>query len=419
MNDIDSQRLARRGFLASAGAAGLLIVNPQSVRGTQANSAVRIGVLGCGGRGTFVGTGFLRNTPSRVVALADLFQDQLDAAVERFANAGSKVDASQIFRGPKAHQEIASSKEVDMILITSPPYFHPEHLESAVAGGKHVYVEKPVAVDVPGCKRVIAAGEKADGKLSLDVGFQLRMAPPFIELVRRLHAGAIGEIAFAEAHYFCPFLPGRAIGLASPAERRLRHWLHDRLLSGDILVEQNIHVIDICNWALRDHPVKAVGGGGRKGRLDEGDAWSHFSLTFFYPNDVHVTFSSTQFGNKVSSDVCERFFGPRGKCQMPYTGPVNIEGEEPWTWRWPAPEPGQAASKPPGSNIATSDDEKQKAFIESIVGGKFHNQANQGVISALSCIMGRTAAYTGKPVTWEETYRSREIFDPRINLERL
>jgi len=410
--------VGRRGFLAAAGAASFWIVRPKAVRGTQANSAVRIGVLGCGGRGAYVATGFLRNTPARVTALADLFQDQLDAAGEHFAKLGSPVDKSQIFRGSKAHQQIAASKEVDMVLITTPPYFHPEHFEAAVGGGKHVYLEKPVAVDVPGSKRVLEAAEKVDGKLSLEVGFQLRMAPPFVELVRRLHAGAIGEISFAQGHYFCPFLPGRVVGLASPAELRLRRWLHDRVLSGDILVEQNIHVIDLCNWVLRGHPVRAVGSGGRKGRFDEGDAWSHYSVTFFYDDDVLVSFSSTQFGNKVSTDVCARFFGPRGKCQMPYTGPVRIEGEEPWTWSWPPPEAGGPA-KPPSSNIDSANDEKQKAFIESILSGKYHNQVYQGVVSALSCIMGRTAAYTGKPVTWDETFRSRETWDARINLDRL
>jgi predicted dehydrogenase len=265
---------------------------------------------------------------------------------------------------------------------------------------------------------VLEAGDKFDGKLSLEVGFQLRSAPPFVELVRRLHGGAIGEISFGQGHYFCPALAGRVVGLASPAELRLRRWLHDRVLSGDILVEQNIHVIDICNWVLRDHPVKAVGSGGRKGRFDEGDAWSHYAVTFFYDNDVLVSFSSTQFGNKVTTEVCARFFGPRGKCQMPYTGPVRIEGEAPWSWSWPGPEEGGPA-KPPSNNIDSANDEKQKAFIESILSGKFHNQIYQGVMAALSCIMGRTAAYTGKPVTWEETYRSREAWDARINLDRL
>jgi myo-inositol 2-dehydrogenase/D-chiro-inositol 1-dehydrogenase len=408
VNDNPANKLNRRNFLATAGAAGFMIVKPQAVRGSQANSAVRIGLLGCGGRGTADASGFVKNTPALVVALADMFQDKLDAAKARFGEAQQVIDPSQVFLGPKAFQEIANSKQVDMVIITSPPYFHPEHLEAVVKAGKHVFVEKPVAVDVPGCKRVLAIGESAEGKLSVDVGFQLRMAPPYVELVKRVHAGAIGEIAYGEAHYYYPFLPQPDYPNASPAERRLRHWLHDRVLSGDIIVEQNIHVIDMCNWILGDHPIKAVGTGGRKGRSEEGDAWGHFSLTFYYPNDVHVTFASTQFGSKFRGEVSESFFGTRGKCQTPYTGPVTIEGEEPWKW-----------APVLSSNIDSANDEKQKAFIDSITSRQYHNQVASGVTTALTCIMGRAAAYTGKVVTWDEISKSKETLDARLNLEKL
>jgi len=398
----------RRSFLTAAGAAGFVIVKPESARGTQANSAVRMGVIGCGGRGSQVGGGFVSNAGVRVVALADMFQDQLDAAKARFEKTGTPIDASQMFRGPRSFQELVNSKEVDVVLITSPPYFHPEHLEAAVAAGKHVYVEKPVAVDVPGCRRVLAAGKRAEGKLSLDVGFQLRMAPPFVELVKRVHEGAIGDIVCGEAHYNAAFINLRDFPQASPAERRLRHWVHDRVLSGDILVEQNIHSIDICNWILKQHPLKAVGTGGRRGRTEEGTAWSHFSLTYFYPNDVHVGFNSTQFANKVTSDVNERFFGSSGKCQTPYTGPVRIEGEQTWMWQGKS-----------NNNIDTSEAEKEKAFVDSILSGRFHNQAAEAVDTTLTCIMGRMAAYSGKTVTWEKTLKSKETWDPRIDLEKL
>ncbi len=395
----------RRSFLGSAGFA---IVAPQAVRGTQANSAVRIGVVGCGGRGTAVAEGFVKNAGARVVALADMFLDQLDAAQTRFAKLAPGAAVPQGFLGPRAFQELAASDSVDMVLITSPPYFHPEHLEAAVAAGKHVYLEKPVAVDVPGCRRVAEAGRKAEGRLSLDVGFQLRMAPPFVELVRRVHGGAIGEIVCGEAHYNAAALSLRDAAGAAPAELRLRRWVQDRVLSGDILVEQNIHSVDICNWVLRAHPVRATGTGGRKGRVDEGTAWTNFSLIYEYPGGVNVAFSSTQFAAKISGEVNERFFGTRGKCQTPYTGPVRIEGEEPWLW------PGKETS-----NIATSEAEKQKAFVASILGGQYHNEAEAAVESALTCIMGRTAAYAGEPVTWEETLASQEAWDAGIDLAAL
>jgi predicted dehydrogenase len=417
------RQIGRRAFLGAAG--GLTILKAQLVRGAEANSAVRIGLLGCGGRGTEDAEGLIMSGGARLVALADMFDDQLAAARSHFGVLAEKqgyagVDASQIFRGPRAFEQIVACKEVDAVVLTTPPYFHPQHLAAAVEAGKHVYCEKPVSVDVAGARRVVEIGAKAERRLSLDVGFQLRMAPPFVELVRRIHGGALGEIASGEAHYFCGALDKPAWPGVPPAERRLRNWLHDRVLSGDILVEQNIHVIDICNWVLRGHPVKAVGAGGRKGRTDQGNASSHFSVVFTYPQDVHVGFSSTQFG-KGSFDANERFFGPRGNSTSPYAGPVAITGEEPWTWG-AGPEAEGAKFSITGKfsgNLEQADPEKHKAFIESITSGNFHNQAALGVESALSAMLGRMAAYTGREVTWDEMLRANESWDAGIDLDKL
>ncbi len=199
-------KLDRRKFLGAAAAtAGLMFIKPELVRGTAANSAVRVGLLGCGGRGTEDATNLIDTGGARVVALADLFQDQLDKARESFnkiqqAKGYSALDASQLFAGPNAYRQIAGSKEVDAIVVATPPYYHPQHLEAAVAASKHVYLEKPVAVDVPGALKVIEIGKRAEGKLSLDVGFQIRDCPPFVELVRRIHGGALGKIVCGEAH---------------------------------------------------------------------------------------------------------------------------------------------------------------------------------------------------------------------------
>src|SRR5580704_16346846 len=219
----------RRKFLQSAGALGAFaILKPETVRGSVANSAVRVGLLGCGNRGGTHAANITKCTDARIVALGDLYQDKLDKARQRYP------DASATFVGPKAYREMAESKAVDAIVIATPAYFHPEHLEAVVAAGKHVYCEKPVAVDVAGAKRVLEIGKKAEGRLSLDVGFQIRHAPPFVELVKRIHAGALGEVAFGTAHYHCPFL-GKGLSGKPTAEERLRNWLYDRTLSGDIL----------------------------------------------------------------------------------------------------------------------------------------------------------------------------------------
>ena len=292
-----------------------------------------------------------------------------------------------------------------------------------VAAGKHVYLEKPVAVDVPGAKRVIEIGKRAQGKLSLDVGFQIRDCPPFVELVRRIHAGALGDIICAEAYYLTGYIDRPPWPDASPAERRLRNWVHDRVLSGDIIVEQNIHVIDICNWVLQAHPLKATATGGRQGRpADDGDCYGNYNVVFRYPNNVAVTFSSTQFA-KGGWDVSERFFGTKGTALSPYSRPLGIWGEQPWQAPLSLQSPGQSAAfSVTGnftSNLETADPEKKKAFIESINSGKFHNQADKGAESALSCMMARTAAYTGREVTWDELMKSTEVWDARLNLDRL
>src|SRR5216117_295734 len=331
----DAKDVDRRTFLGTTtAAAAAMFIKPALVHGTKANSAIRVGVLGCGGRGTEDAANLVYTGGARVVALADLFQDQLDAAHAQFdqmqqAKGYAALDARQLFVGPRAYEQIAASQEVDAIVIATPPYFHPQHLDIVVAAGKHVYLEKPVAVDVPGAKRVIEIGKRAQGKLSLDVGFQIRDCPPFVELVRRIHGGALGKIICGESHYFAGYLDRPAWPDATPVERRLRNWVYDRALSGDIIVEQNIHVIDICNWVLKAHPLKASASGGRAGRPADGDVYGNYDALFHYPDGVDVTFSSTQFA-KGWWEATERFFGTRGTSQSPYTGPLGIWGDEPW-----------------------------------------------------------------------------------------
>jgi len=224
-----SAKVDRRKFIgAAATTAGMLLLKPELVRGTAANSAVRVALLGCGGRGTEDATNMIDTGGARVVALGDLFQDQLDKARDNFnriqqAKGYPELDPSQLFVGPNAFQQVATSKEVDAIVIATPPYYHPQHLEAAVAAGKHVYLEKPVAVDVPGALKVIEIGKRAQGKLSLDVGFQIRDCPPFVEMVKRIHGGALGKIICGESHYFAGYLDRPAWPDATPVERRLRN----------------------------------------------------------------------------------------------------------------------------------------------------------------------------------------------------
>ena len=429
------EKIGRRQFLSAAGAAGIMIIKPQLVRGTTANSAIRLGLLGCGHRGTYVATSFTKNTNVRVVALADLFQDQLDKGRKHFDAVAAKrnyagINTKLMFRGPRAYQALANCADIDAVLIATPDIFHPAHLEAVVDAGKHVYCEKPVAVDVTGCKRVTRIGEKAQNRLSLDIGFQCRHSPPFAELARRVRAGALGKIACGAAYYqstgaFYPPFPN-----ASPLERRIRTFLWDRVISGDILVEQSIHLVDLCNWMLEAHPVSAMGTGGRNVREDAGDCWDHYDVTFTYPNEVHLNLNSFQAG-KALSDISIRLFGSRGVAELHYKGVVGIYGEEPWEWEgslapassepghaniysamqgWPPTKPGGMSHDP----LDQADPEKEKTFVESISSGKFHNQAALGAEAALSAILGRQAAYSQRTITWDDLLASDQTYDAEL-----
>jgi predicted dehydrogenase len=292
MSETSGQKVGRREFIGGAAAAtGVMIVKPEVAFGSQANSAIQLGLVGCGGRGTGVTASFLENTSAVVTALGDVFQDRLDLSQERLDEVSAEqgkpaVESSRTFRGMDACAEVAGNDAVDAVYVATPAYFHPDHLEAVLRAGKHVYLEKPVGVDVAGCKRVMELGKQAEGKVSLAVGFQIRKASAFVALVERIHNGQIGLPITGLIHYFASALERPDTPGASPLQRRLRNWVWDKVLSGDIIVEQNVHIIDVTNWVLDAHPLKAVGSGGRAGRLDDGDCWSHFNLAFDYPGDV-------------------------------------------------------------------------------------------------------------------------------------
>jgi len=426
MTDPKNRTTGRREFLGVAAvAAGVTILKPSLVFGTQANSAVRLGLLGCGGRGTNVMGSFLENTSGVLTAIGDMFPDNLAAGKKELDAVSAKfgkpaVDAGHLFKGPKAYEALFASKDVDAVYIATPPYFHPMHGEAALAAGKHVYLEKPVGVDVPGAKKVMALGEVAKAKkLSLAVGFQIRHASAYVELAKRIHEGQIGQPVSGAIHYFASAIKRPDWPNATPAERRLRNWVHDKVISGDIIVEQNVHIIDVTNWFLKGHPVKAVGSGGRAGRTDQGDAWSHYNLVFTYPGSVHVSFASTQFTNAEWGGVAMQYYGTKGWAEAHYDAPVRLSAET--NWEFPGlkkPETTDAAVAVTGTFKGALDDadpNKQKSFVESITSGNLLNEAQQGAESALAGMLGRMAAYTGKEVTWDQLLKSKDVSDPKMD----
>lgn len=405
--------LRRREFVkvAAGAGAGLMFVRAESVYGTQANSTLGLGIIGCGGRGNDVGADFVNHAGTRVVALADMFEDRLSATQANFNKLAEEkgqgqIPTANIFKGARAYEKLVACKDVDVVLISSPPYLHPEHFAAAVDAGKHVYLEKPVATDVYGCQKVMEIGRRANGKVSIHVGFQKRYSEAYRAVIGRIHSGEIGDIALGQAFYYTNDLDRQNKPGMSETEARLRNWVFDKVLSGDILVEQNIHIIDACNWALKSHPVKAMGTGGRAVRKDVGDTWDHFIVTFVYPNDVKVSFNSNQFRNKGYRMQGERFFGTKGVAETHHRGPMRIIYHSSDAQPWDA-----GTTSPLDTAVA----DKAKAFTAGIRENRFDNEAQQGAETTLSVILGRTAAYENREMTWNDVVKSNARWDAKLD----
>ena len=260
------------------------------------------------------------------------------------------------------------------------------------------------------------------GKQSLAIGFQIRFATAYVEMVRRIQQGDIGEIINAQLYYFAGGLPIKPYDNMSYDEARIRNQYHFNALSGGILVDQGIHMVDVCNWVLKAHPVKAVGRGGKKGGADFGDTWTNYQVIFEYPDNVNVCFHNTQQGSQ-SGDVCARFIGTNGIAEAHYSGGVFIEGSKPWDSGIPKGKDTKLTQEQRAAGIFLSsledaDQNKDINFIKSIETGNFINEARQGAESTLSAILGRTAATTEEEITWDELILSNAKFDPMLNLSQ-
>ena len=387
--------LGRRGFMKAAGA-GTLILGARSALGAAANETLELGITGCGGRGPWIGNLFEQHTATKVVALHDPFQDRVDQAGERLG-----VPENRRFTGLDGYQGLIDSG-VDAIAIISPPYFHPEQTVAALDAGKHVFIAKPIAVDVPGCTTITDAARKHADTLCTWVDFQTRKDPFYIEAIRRMHAGQIGQPVFGQSYYHARRLRVRME--PGTEEARLRNWVFDIALSGDIIVEQNIHVLDVANWMLQEHPVRAFGTGGRKARTDVGDCWDHFVVTFWYPGDVIIDFSSGQFVHAFE-DLCTRVHCTTGSIDTHYGGEVVLEGVSE-VYR-----PGATTGIYQDGAVANI-----KEFHAAIASGTPINNADESSRSTLTCILGRMAAYQERTITWDEMLEANEKLDANLAL---
>ena len=398
-----SRDISRRRFLETGSAAiGLTITRPSLVRGTAANGRVDLGVIGCGGRGTWIADLFRKHGGYNVVAAADYFKDRVDAFGEKVG-----VPAARRFTGLSAYRRLLE-QPVDAVAIISPPYFHPAQAADAVAAGKHVYLAKPVAIDVPGCTSISDSSAKATANgLCFLVDFQTRANDFFIESVRRVRDGALGRFAFGEATYHAedPFEEKHDLARTGEPEGRLRAWGLFRDLSGDIITEQNIHALDVASWIMGRPPLSAFGTGGRMVR-DVGTCWDTFSVVFTYPDDVGVTFSSRQFNGQgtMPQGIRNRMFGSDGVLEAEYGGQVLVRGKQ--FYRGGATdtiyEPGAVA------NIA--------AFHDAVAGRDVGNlTVPESVRSTLVTILGRTAAYENRVATRDEIVKREARLVPDLN----
>ena len=398
-------KISRRRFLKEAGAAAasLTILQPELVRRSQANSKIKLGVVGCGGRGIWITGLFAAHGGYEIFAGSDYFADRVEALGAKFA-----VPQERLFSGLSGYKRLLDCG-VEAVAIETPPYFHPEQAAAAVARGIHAYLAKPLAVDVPGCQVISECGRKATAKkLAFLVDFQTRAHPAFIEALQRVHDGAIGELVFGEATYHAesPWEEYYESLQKNPddPEVRLRAWGLDRALSGDIITEQEIHTLDVANWIMREPPLWAVGTGGLKARPQVGTCWDHFVGYYQYPNDVAIQFSGRQFkGHGTAEGIKNRMFGSKGILETEYGGAVVIRGENFFNGGRTT-EIYEAGAV---SNIG--------AFHKAITTGDFANPTvTPSVQSNMITILGRKAALEKRRVTWEELLRDQERLVPDL-----
>ena len=395
--------LNRRQFLAGAGGAALSfsIMKPGLARGSQVSSKISVGSIGCGSRGTWIADLFRKHGGYEITAAHDYFPDRVDAFGDKY-----NLPAARRFTGLKGFQRMLDAK-VEAVVIESPPYFHHEQAAAAVEAGAHVYLAKPIAVDVPGCRSIEASAKKAEEKkLAYLIDFQTRTDPFYQEAVRRVQKeGGIGRIISGEASYVAGspwprMIPDLEVNPQDP-ERRLRAWGLSRALSGDIITEQNIHALDVMTWILDQHPLKALGTGGLRSRTT-GDVWDHFSVIFWFSEDVLVTFYSKQYGEGADDIRCQ-MFGTEGAIDTHYAGEVSIKGKA----NYAGGQDGNLYTTGAVRNIATFYDQVTSKRLD-------YSTVAPSVRSNLTTILGRTAAYKVAEFTWDELMRSEERLDPHL-----
>jgi predicted dehydrogenase len=397
---------SRRDFIKATAVAGTTLAAARlSIPAVHAagSDEIRIGLIGAGGRGTgAVMNAFEAAKGVRLVAVGDAFADRIASAKERWKELGeaAAVPEERCFVGLDAYEKVIAS-DANYIILATPPGFRPPQLKAAVDAGKHVFTEKPVAVDAPGIRECLAIAEESEKKgLAIAAGTQRRHQKGYLEVMKRVQDGAIGEIRAARAYWNQGGLWNKPRQRGwSDLEWQMRNWLYFTWLSGDHIVEQHVHNIDVVNWAMGAHPVSAEGMGGRQSRIsnDYGMIFDHFAIDYEYENGVHMMSMCRQVPD-CANRVAEAIVGSTGTCETDSGAKRYVlTGANRYRFREEATSPYV---------------QEHIDLIASIRAGSPINELKQVTESTFTAIMGRMSAYTGKAMTWDEALASEASIVP-------
>ena len=409
-----SKGFSRREFISTSAAVGVsaLLAGTRQVAYAGSSDKIRVGLIGCGGRGT--GAGIIDCATSskgiELVAIGDVFQDYIDAAPQRIkrnlerrklaVDEIYKVTPETTFVGLDAYKKVLAC-DIDMVILTTPPFFRPVQFKAAIDAGKHVFIEKPVAVDPAGVRSIIATSEVATKKgLNVVAGTQMRRARHIMAIMKEIHNGAMGDVVGGQ----CVRCGGGMLNWRSKNSTRktewsemewqLRRWLFVNWLSGDFIVEQHVHNLDLLNWAMQGPPIQCMGMGGRQVRTGPqyGNIFDHLAVEYLYPNDVRIEYMGSQIDG-VSNRNDLRLAGTKGKAYIDFAE-GKIEGENPFSYDGPSVKP----------NVQEYAD-----LITSIREGKHINEGKRIAETTLTAIMGRMSAYTGRALKWDWVMKASKL----------
>jgi myo-inositol 2-dehydrogenase/D-chiro-inositol 1-dehydrogenase len=396
---------SRRDFLkTSAFVAGGTAAHLGSVPNAFAagSDVIKVGLVGCGNRGTGAAEQSINaSTNVKLHAMADLFKDHLEGSLDKLKQFGDKIDVAEDrkFVGFDAYKKLIDSG-VDLVILATPPGFRPKHIKAVIDAGKNLFCEKPVAVDGPGIRTVLAAAEVAKKKgLAVVAGTQRRHQAGYIEVMKRIRNGSIGDLITAQVYWNQGSLwKVDRTPQMSDLEYQIRNWLYYTWLSGDHICEQHVHNLDVMNWAMNAHPVKCVALGGRQVRTSPiyGNIFDHFAVEYHYPEGIVATSQCRQIDG-CENNVSETIVGTKG---VYYLSPGNYRTK------------GGAGGRVRIANERNPYEQEHIDLIDSIRSGNPLMELQTVAESTLTAIMGRMSAYTGKAVTWEQALNSKLDLTP-------